>query len=125
MSEMKISQKVTFQNRQNISLEVGEDESIIDVFEAAGYVLPVACRYGGCITCAARMVSGSVRQPKGTAINKRQSQAGYVLLCVARPKEDCIFEVGVESHSTLYQNPFSNTTAVSLLEKAKAKAAER
>jgi len=125
MSEVKISHKVTFQNRQNVTLEVGEDESIVDVFEAAGYVLPVACRYGGCITCAARMVSGSVRQPKGTAINKRQSQAGYVLLCVARPKEDCIFEVGVESHSTLYQNPFSNTTAVSLLEKAKAKAAAR
>ena len=47
MSEVKISHKVTFQNRQNISLEVGEDESIIDVFEAAGYVLPVACRNGG------------------------------------------------------------------------------
>ena len=50
---------------------------------------------------------GSVLQPKGTAIIKRQFQAGYVLLCVARPKEGCIFEVGVESHSTLYQNPFS------------------
>ena len=124
-SEAKIRHKVTFKNRQNITLEVGEDEPIIDVFEAAGYVLPVACRYGGCITCAARMTSGSVRQPKGTAVNKRQSQAGYVLLCVARPKEDCVFEVGVESHSTLYQNPFSNTSAVTLLETAKTKAGAR
>jgi ferredoxin len=66
-----------------------------------------------------------VRQPKGTAVNKRQSQAGYVLLCVARPKEDCVFEVGVESHSTLYQNPFSNTSAVTLLETAKTKAGAR
>ena len=68
------------------------------------------------------MISGSVRQPKGTAINKRQSRDGYVLLCVARPKEDCIFDVGVESHTTLYQNPFSSNVAADLLIKAKAKA---
>jgi ferredoxin len=55
-------------------------------------------------------------------VNKRQTQDGYVLLCVARPTEDCVFDVGVESHVTLYQNPFSSSTAASLLEKAKAKA---
>jgi len=122
MPGRKIKHKVTLQNRQNKTLEVSENETILDVFEASGWVLPVACRYGGCITCAAKMISGSVRQPKGTAINKRQSQDGYVLLCVARPKEDCVFEVGVESHNTLYQNPFSSNSAASLLEKAKTKA---
>ena len=122
MPGKKIKHKVTLQNRQNKTLEVSENEAILDVFEASGWVLPVACRYGGCITCAAKMISGSVRQPKGTAINKRQSQDGYVLLCVARPKEDCVFEVGVESHNTLYQNPFSSNSAASLLEKAKTKA---
>ncbi|MDT2040662.1 MAG: 2Fe-2S iron-sulfur cluster-binding protein [Planktomarina sp.] len=122
MPGRKIKHKVTLQNRQNKTLEVSENEAILDVFEASGWVLPVACRYGGCITCAAKMISGSVRQPKGTAINKRQSQDGYVLLCVARPKEDCVFDVGVESHNTLYQNPFSSNGAASLLEKAKTKA---
>ena len=122
MPGRKIKHKVTLQNRQNKTLEVSENEAILDVFEASGWVLPVACRYGGCITCAAKMISGSVRQPKGTAINRRQSQDGYVLLCVARPKEDCVFEVGVESHNTLYQNPFSSNSAASLLEKAKTKA---
>ena len=122
MSGRKIEHKVTLQNRQNKTLEVSENEAILDVFEASGWVLPVACRYGGCITCAAKMISGSVRQPKGTAINRRQSQDGYVLLCVARPKEDCVFDVGVESHNTLYQNPFSSIGAASLLEKAKTKA---
>ena len=114
-----------FRNREGITLEVGEDEPILDVFEAAGWVLPVACRYGGCITCAAKMISGNVRQPKGTAVNKRQSQAGYVLLCVARPTEDCVFDVGVESHGTLYENPFSAATAVGLLKKAKFTAGSR
>lgn len=105
MSDRK--HKVTLRNRDNLTLDVGEDEAIIDVVEAAGHVLPIACRYGGCITCAAKMIDGKVRQPNGTAINKRQSQAGYVLLCVARPTTDCVFDVGVESHDKLYQNPFS------------------
>ena len=99
---------VTLKNRDGLTFEVGEDEAIIDVVEAAGHVLPIGCRYGGCITCAAKMLDGKVRQPKGTALNKRQSQEGYVLLCVARPKTDCVLEVGVESHDTLYVNPFAN-----------------
>jgi ferredoxin len=125
MLDKAFKHKVTFRNRQNKTLEVSEDEAILDVFEAAGLVLPVACRYGGCITCAAKMISGSVRQPKGTAVNKRQSRDGYVLLCVARPKENCVFDVGVESHSTLYHNPFSSNNAAILLDKAKTKASSR
>ena len=112
--------KVTFRNRGGLSFDVGEDEAIIDVVEAAGYVLPIACRYGGCITCAARMISGSVRQPKGTALNKRQSAEGYVLLCVARPNEDCVFDVGVESHDKLYENPFASASAAQQLARVQA-----
>ncbi|HEY9039325.1 MAG TPA: 2Fe-2S iron-sulfur cluster-binding protein [Roseovarius sp.] len=111
--------KVTFRNRGGLSFDVGEDEAIIDVVEAAGHVLPIGCRYGGCITCAAKMISGSVRQPKGTALNKRQSSEGYVLLCVARPNEDCIFDVGVESHDRLYVNPFSSAAAANQLDRAR------
>ena len=108
---------ITFRNRDGVTLQVAEDEAIMDAAEAAGHVLPVACRYGGCITCAAKMVSGSVRQPMGTALNKRQSQAGYVLLCVAQPTEDCVIDVGVESHDKLYQNPFERQRAVKQLER--------
>ena len=99
--------RVTLANRGGIVLRVGEDEPIYDAALAAGIQLPIACRYGGCITCAARLVSGRVRQPKGTALNRRQSRAGYILLCVARPREDCVVEVGVESHGELYLNPFA------------------
>lgn len=107
--------KVTLRNRGGLCVEVGEDEPILDVVEAAGHVLPVGCRYGGCITCAARMISGTVRQPKGTALNQRQSRAGYVLLCVARPQADCVLEVGVESHDRLYTNPFATPAAAGQL----------
>ncbi len=99
--------KVVLKNRKNLTFEVAEDQSIIDAVEATGYVLPIACRYGGCITCAARLLEGKVRQPNATAINSRQSKAGYILLCVARAKSDLVLEVGVESHGQLYSNPFA------------------
>ncbi len=98
--------KVTVANRGDRKLAVAESENIADACEAAGIAVPIACRYGGCITCAGRLVSGRVRQPKGTALNKRQSQDGYILMCVAQPKEDCVVEVGVETHTNLYRNPF-------------------
>ncbi|HEY9057972.1 MAG TPA: 2Fe-2S iron-sulfur cluster-binding protein [Aurantimonas sp.] len=100
--------RVTLANRNGRVLDVGEDQPILDAAEAAGIVLPVACRYGGCITCAGRLISGKVRQPKGTALNRRQSVAGYILLCVARPRSDCVIAVGVESHDELYRNPFAD-----------------
>ena len=36
---------------------------------------------------------------------------GYVILCVARAKTDCTFEIGVESHDKLYRNPFIDPLA--------------
>ncbi|MEM9043062.1 MAG: 2Fe-2S iron-sulfur cluster-binding protein [Pseudomonadota bacterium] len=99
--------RVTLENRGNKTLQVAEDETIYEAALKSGVQLPIACAYGGCITCAARKLSGKVVQPKGTAINKRQSKAGYVLLCVARPRSDVVLEVGVESHADLYQNPFA------------------
>ncbi len=98
--------KITLANRGGRELVVAAGENIADACEAAGIAVPIACRYGGCITCAGRLVSGSVRQPKGTALNKRQSGDGYILMCVAQPTEDCVIEVGVETHDRLYRNPF-------------------
>ena len=98
--------KVTLRNL-DVILAVGEDEPIYDAALDAGIQLPIGCKYGGCITCAAKMISGTVRQPGATALNRRQSKAGYILLCVARPQEDCVLDVGVESHDELYQNPFA------------------
>lgn len=93
-------------NRGDATVPCREDQTIYEACLAAGIQLPIACEYGGCITCAARLISGKVRQPGATALNRRQSRSGYVLLCVAHPRTDCVLEVGVESHETLYRNPF-------------------
>ncbi len=94
-----------------ITLNVSEDQPIYQAALDAGIQLPIGCDYGGCITCAAKLISGNVRQPGATALKKRQSQAGYILLCVARPKSNCVIEEGVESHDQLYQNPFTKRIA--------------
>ncbi len=90
-----------------VTLKVVEDQSIYQAALEKGIQLPIGCNYGGCITCAAKLITGSVRQPGATALNKRQSRAGYILLCVALPKEDCVIQEGVESHDQLYENPFT------------------
>lgn len=101
--------RVTLANA-GAELEVSGDETVYSAALRAGIQLPIGCKYGGCITCAAKLVSGKVRQPGATALNRRQALAGYILLCVARPLADCVIEEGVESHDLLYQNPFMAAT---------------
>lgn len=103
--------RVTLKNSRAV-INVGRDEPIYRAALNAGIQLPIGCDYGGCITCAAKLISGTVRQPGATAINKRQSKAGYILLCVARPTSDCVIEDGVESHDELYENPFATRTSL-------------
>lgn len=88
--------------------EVSGDEPLLDSLLAQGVDLPYGCRYGGCITCAAKLKQGAVDQHEQVALNNRQLSDGYVCLCVARPVSDCWLEVGVDSHDKLYRNPFLN-----------------
>jgi ferredoxin len=93
-------------NHSNFVVEVAEDEYILDAVEAVGLRLPVGCRYGACITCAARVIEGEVEQSKAVALKPAQEAMGYVLLCIASPHSDCKFEVGVGCQDELYINPF-------------------
>ncbi len=97
---------VTLANRDDATYEVDARRSLLSSLRAQGVDLPYGCRYGGCITCAAKLLAGSVDQQQQLALNNRQLNDGYVLLCVARPLSDCTFNIGVESHDKLYRNPF-------------------
>ncbi|MEM7025539.1 MAG: 2Fe-2S iron-sulfur cluster-binding protein [Pseudomonadota bacterium] len=99
---------ITLANRDAQTFEVDGDEPLLDTLEDHQVSLPFGCRYGGCISCAAKLLSGEVDQSEGVALNGRQLADGYVLLCVARPLSDCTLAVGVESHDTLYRNPFQS-----------------
>ena len=99
---------ITLANRDGQSFEVQGDAPLLDTLERHGMSLPYGCRYGGCISCAAKLLDGEVDQSEGVALNGRQLHHGYVLLCVARPLSDCTLDVGVESHDKLYRNPFQS-----------------
>jgi ferredoxin len=97
---------VTLANRGGAIYAVDPRRPLLDSLREQGVDLPYGCRYGGCITCAAKLVAGRIDQRRQVALNNRQLALGYVILCVARPLTDCTLEVGVESHDRLYRNPF-------------------
>ena len=97
---------ITLANRGDTALVVDERRPLLESLRDQGVDLPYGCKYGGCITCAARLVDGKVDQRRQVALNNRQIADGYVILCVARPLGDCTLEIGVESHDKLYRNPF-------------------
>ena len=98
-------------NRDNASYEVTGRRPLLDELRDQGVDLPYGCKYGGCITCAAKLIDGEVDQRAQVALNNRQITNGYVILCVARAKSDCTFEIGTESHYKLYRNPFLDPLA--------------
>ena len=103
--------RITIANRKNICFQVKGNKPLLAELRSQGLDLPYGCQYGGCITCAAKLIEGEVDQRAQVALNNRQINDGYVILCVARAKTDCIFEIGVESHDKLYRNPFIDPLA--------------
>ena len=97
---------ITLANRDNASYQVSGRRPLLDELRDQGVDLPYGCRYGGCITCAAKLIDGEIDQRAQVALNNRQIANGYVILCVARAISDCTFEIGTESHDRLYRNPF-------------------
>ena len=103
---MSGSRTITIANRAGATYTVDDRRPLLETLRDQGVDLPYGCKYGGCITCAAKLIAGEVDQRRQVALNNRQINNGYVLLCVARPLSDCSFEIGTESHDKLYRNPF-------------------
>jgi len=95
---------ITLANREGRTYSVDRRRPLLATLEAQGVSLPFGCKYGGCISCAAKLLEGEVDQ-------RKQLSDGYVLLCVARPLGDCTLDVGVDSHDKLYRNPFAHPLA--------------
>src|SRR4051812_28925587 len=66
----------------------GEDEFIWNAAAQSGLKLPSICHQGRCLTCAARLIEGQFDQSAASSYFEADREAGFVLLCTARPRSD-------------------------------------
>ena len=88
-------------------VEARADETVLEAAERACETLPFGCRTGACGTCTARLLDGQVcheRPPR--ALKPRHLERGYVLTCVAAPREDCRLRAGADVADELVENPW-------------------
>ncbi|KAJ0092875.1 hypothetical protein Patl1_25364 [Pistacia atlantica] len=69
-------------------LEVEPDETILSRALDSGLDVPHDCKLGVCMTCPAKLISGSVDQSDGM-LSDDVVERGYALLCASYPRSDC------------------------------------
>jgi len=89
---------------QQYTLEVADDQTVLQAAEAAGIPLPSSCNAGVCTTCAALLLEGCVEQSDGMGISPELQKQGYALLCVSYPRSD--LKIETEKEDTVYQLQF-------------------
>ena len=89
------------------TIEVPEDQYILDLADEAGIPLPSGCMQGECSSCLAKLVCGKVDQSEQKFLNHDETEAGYTVTCVAYPRSDCTLLTHQEQvlyKSSLYFN---------------------
>jgi ferredoxin len=75
-----------------------------------GIDLPFMCLQGWCVTCAGRILSGTVDQSASLRFFEADSRAGFVLLCTARPTSD--LEIETHQKDAMREHRIRNTLPV-------------
>lgn len=87
--------------------DVEEDESILEKALEEGLDVPCDCMLGVCMTCPAKLISGSVDQSQGM-LSDDVIEKGYTLLCVSNPVSDCVIRTIPEEELLSLQLVTSN-----------------
>lgn len=86
--------RVTFRlpDGSETTLAIPDDRHILDVALEAGLDLPYSCLQGWCLTCAARVIEGTIDQHDSRRYFPQDRREGFALLCTGRPQSPCIVE---------------------------------
>jgi ferredoxin len=78
--------------KSGITIDVAEDEYILEVAEDAGLRLPYDCRSGTCTTCMQKCLEGEIDQDLAFAISEEELEKGYRLICIGSPLSDVMLD---------------------------------
>ena len=84
--------------KEGESIEVANNETILEAGEDEGWDLPYACREGQCVSCAGQIRDGPsgdfIRHSNNEALFDDDMEDGYCLTCVAYPVDEFTIETG-------------------------------
>ena len=84
--------------KEGETIEVPENETILDAGEEEGWDLPYSCRQGQCISCSGRVADGPSEDflvhDDQQMLGEEELSEGYALTCVAYPQSDMTIETG-------------------------------
>ena len=84
--------------KQGETVELSNDQPILDQGEDAGWDLPYACRQGQCVSCAGQIADGPsedfVEHDNQQMLEDAEIDDGYTLTCVAYPRDSFSIETG-------------------------------
>jgi ferredoxin len=91
--------------RLDRTIQVPDDQYIIDIAKEAGIRLPSGCKQGECSACVAKLISREINQSEQKFLRPHKIEAGYVITCLTYPLSDCVLETHQEQllyKSSLY-----------------------
>ena len=84
--------------KEGETIEIANNENILDLGEEEGWDLPYACRQGQCVSCAGQIQDGAasdyIRHEHNEALFDDDMDDGYCLTCVAYPTDEFTIETG-------------------------------
>ncbi|MFB6179731.1 MAG: 2Fe-2S iron-sulfur cluster-binding protein [Halorientalis sp.] len=84
--------------KEGETIEIANNENILDMGEDQGWDMPYACREGSCLSCAGHIEEGPagdyIRHSNNDTLNEDEMEQGYCLTCTAYPTADFTLETG-------------------------------
>jgi 2Fe-2S type ferredoxin len=83
--------------KEGATIEVRENQTLLEAGEDEGWDLPYACRQGQCISCSGRVTNGGnseqyLKHHTNEMLGEEELSEGYTLTCVAYPTADLSLE---------------------------------